>query len=75
MPYLCLCYYDTGAMAGLDAAELQAIGAACRPRDEAPVHYADGPTTTGKVRHISNICSFFLDEPAYDAEWKREMSS
>ncbi len=35
MKYLCLCYYDTGAFAGLTANAQQATGEACQPHDTA----------------------------------------
>ena len=33
MQHLALCNYDTAALATLDAAQLEAIGPACRPQD------------------------------------------
>jgi hypothetical protein len=35
MKYLCLCYYDADAFAGLSPSELEAIGPACQPHDAA----------------------------------------
>ncbi|KAF0190700.1 MAG: hypothetical protein FD165_2488 [Gammaproteobacteria bacterium] len=35
MKYLCLCYYDTDAFAGLTDNEQQAVGEACQPHDAA----------------------------------------
>ena len=35
MKYLCLCYYDTHAFAGLNPSELAAIRPACEPHDAA----------------------------------------
>jgi hypothetical protein len=34
MKYLCLCYYDTEAFAGLSAEEISAMVTACTPHDE-----------------------------------------
>jgi hypothetical protein len=33
--YLCLCYYDQAKFAALSESELEAVGAACRPHDQA----------------------------------------
>jgi hypothetical protein len=35
MKYLCLCYYDQGKFEALSESELEAVGPACRPHDEA----------------------------------------
>ncbi|HEX5078573.1 MAG TPA: YciI family protein [Geminicoccaceae bacterium] len=35
MKYLCLCYYDQSEFDALSESELEAIGPACRPHDEA----------------------------------------
>lgn len=35
MQYLCLCYYDTEALADMSQAEQEAIGEACAPHDKA----------------------------------------
>lgn len=35
MKYLCLCYYDQNKFAALSEREVQALGPACRPHDEA----------------------------------------
>jgi hypothetical protein len=33
--YLCLCYYDQAKFEALSESEIEAVGAACRPHDEA----------------------------------------
>lgn len=35
MKYLCLCYYDQEKFDALSASDLEALGPACRPHDEA----------------------------------------
>jgi hypothetical protein len=35
MKYLCLCYYDQAKFEALSKSELEAVGPACRPHDEA----------------------------------------
>jgi hypothetical protein len=35
MRYLCLCYYDQKKFDGLSNSDLEAVGSACRPHDEA----------------------------------------
>jgi hypothetical protein len=48
MKFLCLCYYDTEAFAGLSPEECAAVGAACQPHD-------DRLKATGKVLAIGSL--------------------
>jgi hypothetical protein len=48
MKFLCVCYYDAAAYAGLTAADFRKMGAICAPRDEEF-------KASGKVRLVGSL--------------------